>query len=159
MPRKPEIQYIGQFYVHGSEAKKVETKELPKKKPQQAKQPQMQVEPVRLVCLDPVAICGMAVAVIMAVVLVFGAAQIGQAWDDYEVMAGYASDLRYENIRLTREYRGKYDLKAIESAALNMGMIPVEEAQTMQMTVTLPVPEPEPTLWEDILWFMKGLFA
>lgn len=157
MQRKPEIQYIGQFYVHGSEAKKVETKELPKKP--KAKLPQMKAEPVRNVYLDPVAICGMAVAVIMAVVLVFGAVRIGDAWGDYEVMAGYASDLRYENIRLTREYRGMYDLETIETAALSMGMIPVEQAQTMRLTVTMPVAEPEPTLWEDILWFMKGLFA
>jgi len=157
MPRKPEIQYIGQFYVHGSEAKKVETKELPKKP--KAKLPEPKFQPVKNVYIDPVAICGMAVAVIMVVVLVFGAVQIGDAWDDYEVMAGYASDLRYENIRLTRQYHSSYDLEEIQVAALNLGMIPVEQAQTMTVTVTMPEPEPQTTLWDDIVWFMEGLFA
>ena len=157
MPRKPEIQYIGQFYVHGSEAKKVETKELPKKP--KAKLPEPKFQQVKNVYVDPVAICGIAVAVIMAVVLAFGAVQIGDAWDDYEVMAHHASNLRYENIELTRQYHSKYDLEAIESAALSMGMIPVEQAQTMRLTVTMPEPEPQPTLWDDIVWFMKGLFA
>ena len=157
MVQKPKIQYIGQFYVHGSEAKKVETKELPKKPKTQL--PKAKVEQVKNVYVDPVAICGMAVAVILAVVMVFGAARIGQAWDQYEVMAGYTSDLRYENIRLTREYRGKYNLEDIRAAAENMGMIPLEEAQTMAFTVTMPVAEPEPTWWEDVTWFLKGLFA
>ena len=157
MPRKPEIQYIGQFYVHGSEAKKVETKELPKKPKTQL--PKAKVEQVKNVYVDPVAICSMAVAVIMAVVLVFGAVQIGDAWDEYEVMAGYASDLRYENIRLTREYHRKYDLEDIKNAALNLGMIPIEEAQTMSIVVTMPEPEPQPSVWDDIVWFLKGLFA
>lgn len=157
MPRKPEIQYVGQFYVHGSEAKKVEVQQTPKKN--KAQLPGQQVRQVKQISLDPVAICGMAVAVIMAVVLVFGAAQIGDAWDEYEVMAGYASDLRYENIRLTRQYQSKYNPEDIRIAALNLGMIPVEEAKTVALTVTMPVAEPEPTLWEDITWFLKGLFA
>ena len=157
MPRKPEIQYIGQFYVHGSEAKKVEVLQTPKKQKQQL--PKQQIQQVKQISLDPVAICGMAVAVIMAVVLVFGAVQIGQAWDSYEQMSGYASDLRYENIRLTREYRSMYDLETIETAALSMGMIPKAEAQTMTLKVTMPVAEPEPTVWDNITWFVKGLFA
>ena len=157
MPRKPEIQYIGQFYIHGSEAKKVEVQQLPKKS--KAQLPRQQFQQVKQVSLDPVAICGMAVAVILAVVMIFGASQIGAAWDDYEVMASYASDLHYENIRLTRQYHSMYDPEEIRVAALNLGMIPVEEAQTMALTVTVPVVQPEPTLWEDITWFLKGLFA
>ena len=157
MPRKPEIQYIGQFYVHGSEAKKVEVQQIPKKA--KAQLPKQQVQQVKQVCIDPVAICGMAVAVILAVVMIFGAAQVGHAWDEYEVMAGYASDLRYENIRLERQYHSKYDLEEIRIAAENLGMIPVEEAQVMSLTVTMPVAQPEPTVWEDITWFLKGLFA
>ena len=40
-----------------------------------------------------------------------------------------------------------------------MGMIPVAEAKTIPVSVTIPVPEPEPTLWDDIVWFLEGLFA
>jgi len=29
----------------------------------------------------------------------------------------------------------------------------------MSLTVTMPEPEAEPTLWDDIVWFAKGLFA
>ena len=157
MPRKPEIQYIGQFYVHGSEAKKVEVQQTPRKT--KAQLPKQQVRQVRQISVDPVAICGMAVAVILAVVMIFGASQIGDAWEGYETMAGYASDLRYENICLTRQYRGMYDLEDIRVAAETLGMIPVEQAQTMALTVTMPVPDPEPTLWEQVSWFLKGLFA
>ena len=157
MARKPDIQYIGQFYVHGSEAKKVEVQQTPRKT--KAQLPKQQVRQVRQISVDPVAICGMAVAVILAVVMIFGASQIGDAWEGYETMAGYASDLRYENIRLTRQYRGMYDLEDIRVAAETLGMIPVEQAQTMALTVTMPVPDPEPTLWEQVSWFLKGLFA
>ena len=28
-----------------------------------------------------------------------------------------------------------------------------------EISVTIPEPKTEPTLWEDIVWFMEGLFA
>jgi len=58
-----------------------------------------------------------------------------------------------------QEFRSSYDIEKIRTVAETMGLIPIAEAQTIAITVTLPEPEAEPTLWEDIVWFMEGLFA
>jgi len=38
-------------------------------------------------------------------------------------------------------------------------MIPMEEAEVITITPVLPEPEPETPWWENISWFLKGLFA
>ena len=50
-----------------------------------------------------------------------------------------------------------FDLEDIRTKAIALGMIPAEEATTVDVTVTIPVEEPEPTWWEDIVWFFEGL--
>ena len=52
-----------------------------------------------------------------------------------------------------------YNLDDIREKALALGMIPVEEAQVITISPVIPQPEPEPSWWENISWFMKGLFA
>ena len=38
-------------------------------------------------------------------------------------------------------------------------MIPREEAKNATVWVSVPVSPPEPTLWDDIVWFLRGLFG
>ena len=42
---------------------------------------------------------------------------------------------------------------------LKEGMIPVEEAQAMTFSGVIAEEEPAPTMWEDMVWFLKGLLA
>ena len=57
MERKPEIQYVGQFYVQGSAAPQIGEKQKKKK----ATLPRLRREKLQKVYVDPVALCGMAV--------------------------------------------------------------------------------------------------
>ena len=157
MNQKPKIQYIGQFYVHGSEAKQVQLQE--ERRQAKTKLPLVRIQAIEKIYVDPVALVGIAVAVVMLVTMVLGAVQLKRDWDQYERTAAYVSDLKRENARLNHAYRLSYDLEDIQSKALAMGMVPRSELQTMTVTVTVPQPEPEPTRIEEIKLFLEGLFA
>ena len=157
LPNKPEIQYVGQFYVYGSEAKKLERKPRPVKSRREKEF--VRQNPVRVISVDPVAMIGLVVAVIMLAALAVGALQISTTWQEYDQIEAYLAELKQENARLDHEYRTGYDLAEIEQTALAIGMIPATEANTIIVRVSVPEPEPEPTIWEDIVWFMKGLLA
>ena len=148
MTEKPKIQYIGQFYVPGSEAQVLAPKK--KKKKAKTKLPIAKQEQVKAICIDPVALIGITVAVVMLAVMVVGALQLRSDWAQYEQMSNYVSRLNQNNAELERTYRDGYDLE---------GMVPVEEVPSRTITVTLSQPKPERTLWDDIVWFFGGLFG
>ena len=157
MTQKPKIQYIGQFYVHGSEAQALAPKD--KKKKARTRLPLAKLEKIEKVYVDPVALGGIVVAVVMLVVMVFGALQIQKDWEAYEVMSNYVSELNRKNAALEHTYRMGYDLEEVEAKALAIGLVPKDEVQTITVKITPPETEPEETLWDDIVWFFKGLFA
>ena len=70
MTEKPKIQYIGQFYVPGSEAQVLAPKK--KKKKAKTKLPIAKQEQVKAIYIDPVALIGITVAVVMLAVMVVG---------------------------------------------------------------------------------------
>ena len=157
MNQKPKIQYVGQFYVHGSEARQLQIQE--EKRQAKTRLPLARIQAIEKVYVDPVALTGIVVAVIMLVTMVLGAVQLKQDWDQYEQVSAYVSELKRENARMSHIYRSSYDLEDIKTKALSMGMIPKSEMQTMSVTVTVPVPEAEPTRMEEIRFFLEGLFA
>lgn len=157
MAQKPEIQYIGQFYVHGSEAKKLAQKNEQKKA--KTELPQHRFERVRKVYVDPLAIGSILIAAVLLVTMVTGALSLQTAWQDLGIAQQYVYELEIRNSVLSAQYRAGYDLEEVRSAALALGMIPVEEAQTMQLRVTVPAQEPETSWVDDLVWFMEGLFA
>ncbi len=157
MTEKPKIQYIGQFYVPGSEAQVLAPKK--KKKKAKTKLPIAKQEQVKAIYIDPVALIGITVAVVMLAVMVVGALQLRSDWAQYEQMSNYVSRLNQNNAELERTYRDGYDLEDIRDKALALGMVPVEEVPSRTITVTLSQPKPERTLWDDIAWFFSGLFG
>ena len=90
MIHKPEIQYIGQFYVYGSEARQLEHKKQRKPK---TKLPMARVRKVEKISVDPVALGGIVVAVALLVVMAVGALQLYRDWTDYYQMSTYVSQL------------------------------------------------------------------
>ena len=161
MAQKHDIQYVGQFYIHGSEAKELAAKQQQNK----AKTilPLERIRNIQKIYVDPVALFGIAVAVFMAITMVLGAVNIRNAWNEYETMQSYLTDLKEENARLSLEYSDGYDLAEIEAAAITLGLVPREEVTSIPVRVTVPVPEEEPTAWEEFKdytqWFIDGLFA
>ena len=157
MNQKPKIQYVGQFYVHGSEARAIELQE--QKRRAKTKLPLARIQRIEKIYVDPVALVGIAVAVVMLVTMVLGAVQIKRDWDQYEQVSAYVSELKKENARKNHAYRLSYDLEDIKSKALAMGLVPKSELQTMAVTVSVPEPEAELTRMEEIRLFLEGLFA
>ena len=157
MNQKPKIQYVGQFYVHGSEARKLQLQE--EKRQAKTKLPLARIKAIEKIYVDPVALVGIAVAVMMLVTMVLGAIQLKRDWDQYEQVAAYVSELKKENARMNHLYRSSYDLEDIKTKAVSMGMVPKSELKTMAVTVTIPAPEVEPTRMEEIKFFLEGLFA
>ena len=154
MERKPDIQYVGQFYVHGSEAR-----ELAKQQSKSAKTklPLSRISSIQKVYVDPVALLGIVVAVVMLVVMVISAVRLPAAWKAHKQMEDYVKALEAEHTTLEHAYRSSYDLDDIAVKAAALGMIPVAEAETIQVSVTMPLVEEEPTWWDDLVWFFDGL--
>ena len=157
MNQKPKIQYVGQFYVHGSEARQLQRQE--EKRQAKTKLPLAKIQTIEKIYVDPVALVGIAVAVVMLVTMVLGAVQLKRDWDQYERVSAYVSELKRENARMSHVYRSSYDLKDVEAKALAMGLVPKNELQTIAVTVTVPEPEAEPTRLEEMRTFLEGLFA
>lgn len=156
MIQKPKIQYIGQFYVHGSEARALEREE--QKKKAKTKLPLAQLERIEKIYVDPVALTGIVVAVIMLVTMVLGAVQLQEDWVEYERMAGYVSGLKTQNAELTQTYRDGYDLDDIEMKALAMGMVPKSEIETVVISITIPEAEPVLTWDQKVVRFWYELW-
>lgn len=157
MANKPDIQYISRYFVPGSDAPEIAPKEV--RKPTKTTLPkQWRREKVRIY-VDPVALASVVVAVAILVTMVVSIAQFSRSWTAYQTMESYLTTLRDENVTLEHTYRTGYDLETVEEQALALGMVPVSQVQTISVPVTVPTPEPEPTVWDNIVWFLKGLFA
>ena len=157
MSQKPKIQYVGQFYIHGSEARQLELQE--KKKHAKSKLPLERLRKVEVIYLDPVAIFGIVTALVLLAVMTVGVLQIRDDWKDYQTMSNYVSRLNSENAELKADYRSQYDLEDIRVKAEALGMVPKSQLEVRTVYVTIPQPEPERTWLEEIQWFLSGLFA
>lgn len=155
MVQKPKIQYVGDFYIHGSEARKLEEQRRLAK----TKLPMARLQQMERVYVDPVAIVGIAVAVFMLVVLVMGAMQLKEDWAQYDRMSDYVSQLKKDNADLRQDYHESYDIEDIKTKAVALGLVPKTEIQTRKVTVTIPEPEPAVRKVDEIRWFLEGLFA
>ena len=156
MNQKPKIQYVGQFYVHGSEARALELQE---KKQAKTKLPLAKLETIEKIYVDPVALVGIAVAVVMLAVMILGTIQLQSDWACYQQMADYVTELKTENARLTSIYRGGYDLEDIEMKALAMGLVPRSELKTITVSVIRPEPQPVMTWDQKVVRFWNELWA
>ena len=157
MSQKPKIQYVGQFYIHGSEARQLELQE--KKKQAKSKLPLERLRKIEVIYLDPVAIFGIVTALVMLTVMILGVLQIRDDWKEYRVMSNYVSRLNSENAELQADYRSQYDLEDIRIKAQALGMVPKSDLEVRTVYVTIPQPEPEMTWLEELQWFLSGLFA
>lgn len=159
MAQKPDIQYIHQFYVPGSEAQVLELKPVKKKRKKKFVLPQPQQEKKVLIALDAVSVCGIVVACVMMTLMIAGIHRLSDVHAQYQRMESYAISVQNENIALRRRYETEIDLDDIREKALGLGMVPVEQVETVSMRV-VPVEREEPTpWWEEVRWFLSQLFA
>lgn len=156
MTPKPKIQYVGEFYVHGSEARKLEPKK--ERKIPKTKLPVERRKPREKINLDPVAIMAMAVAVVMLFTMAAGALRLKADWEEYHASVNYLSYLKRENARLERVYRSSFDLEEIRSKALALGLKPRENVEEKGVQLVQPAPEAEESQENKLVTFWKGLW-
>ena len=154
MAQKPDVQYI-RFYTDGSAARKLEINP-PRRK---SKLPKPRKRKQRVIQVDPLALGGILVSVVMLVLMLVGTAQLYAAHEQVEQLENSIQILQERNVHLHQEYEAGYDLKTIEDAALAMGMIPVEQATTIVIPIEVPVVVEEATAWDHIVMFLQGIFA
>lgn len=157
MARKPDVQYVQFQYISGSAAEKLQPLKLPKRN--KTVLPEALPEKKIVIGVDPVAVCGLVVACVMLVMLLVGLGQFQTAVTQRQEMERYVSTLHEDNIILEQEYHAGYDPTVIRETALALGMVPVEQLQSITIRVDVPQPEPEPTAWESFVIFCEGLFA
>lgn len=156
MARKTEVRYI-QYYTDGSAARQLEIRAPRKKKPAM---PKVRRQKKRVIYLDPLAVGGIFVSVVMLVLMAVGSVQLYTARQQAAQMERYVAVLTEQNRVLSDTYESGYDLETVEEVALALGMIPVDQAQT----ITIRVPEteaaePESSTWENFWAFLTGIFA
>ena len=157
MAHKPKIQYVGQFYVHGSEARALALEE--ERKQAKARRPIARLQKVELIYVDPVAVVSIAVSFLMLATMLTGVLALKADWEAYEAMSAYVSYLNKENAKLETEYRSGYDLADIQSKALALGLVPKDQLASSIVTVTMPVEEPQPSRVDQIRQYFEDMFA
>ena len=116
MAQKPEIQYVGQFYIHGSEAKELARKNEQKKA--KTELPLHRFERVRKIHVDPLAIGSIVVAAVLLVSMVAGMLSLQTAQQELGIARQYVYELQNRNTVLAAQYRSGYNLDEVRSAAI-----------------------------------------
>ncbi len=158
MALQPDIQYVPFCYVDGSAARKVEHK--PAKKATVTPAPKRRRAKRKVIAVDPVAIGGIVIAVVMLVMMLAGFARYTVIQEQNRLMQDHLTALQLENTKLQQDYESNIDLDYIQDMADAMGMVPAQDAQQVQISVQLPQEDvTEMTLWQSIATFLAGLFA
>jgi len=154
MARQPDIQYI-RYYTDGSAARKF----APLAPFKTLKLPKIKRKKRITLHIDPLAIAGILMAVVMTVLMAVGIANLNAATRDLRTMESYVQTLAEENLQLQQTFRDGYDLEEVKTTALALGLVPKE--QVLHITIRIP-PETvveEPSSWEQFCTFLTGLFA
>ncbi len=157
MARKPEIQYI-RYYTDGSAARQPEVRPTPRKRPPQ---PQKKRRPKYILRVQPLAVFGVVISVVMLCMMFAGVSEYFDALNEARQMESYVSSLHVRNEELREEYEGGLDLDEIRKAALALGMVPEESVRHITVSVPMEQPQPEASqdVWQQINAFLTGLLA
>ena len=158
MTRQHDIRYINS-YVSGNVAYQMETK--PEKPKKSARLPKPRKQQMTVIQVEPVAILGIATAVVLLVMMAVGWFQLLQARQETVAMQNYVQMLEQQNQELKDTYHAGYDLEEIEKTALAMGMVPKDQVTHIQVPLAVPPAQPQQTytVWEKLWIFLTGLFA
>lgn len=155
MARRPDVRYI-HYYTDGSAAYKLE----PVKDRKKQQRPHTVKQKKITLYVDPVAIIGIVMAVVMLVLMLAGVAQLRSVQQQTAAMAQYVEKLQQQNQSLQAEYGSGYDLEDVKWMAEALGMVPMEQVRhiTVQMPEEVQVQQ-EPSAWERFCTYLTGLFA
>ncbi len=158
MNYKGEIQYV-RFYTAGSAAQKLETrvekKSPPKKMPRPTPAPVVKTP----VVIEPYAIIGTVVAVVMVALVILGFFHLNRISRHRAAMEKYIESVTAENQTLQMQYEQGYDLEKVRDTAEAMGLVPVDQVKHIKVAIVEPVKEREPSFWEAVWEDIQELFA
>ncbi len=155
MARKPDIQYI-RFYTDGSAARQPEFIRPRRKK---TALPEPQEQKVRLVHVDPLALGGIVISVIMLVMMIAGSVQLQAVRQQEHRMRSYVEQLQARNEQLQNTYDTGYNIADVEQAARAIGMVPRADVTHICIDVSEPEPVVQLSFWQRLAVFFTGLFA
>lgn len=159
MALQPDIQYV-RFYTSGSAARKLELQPKKEKAKISAPQrPQTRRKKKTLVYIDPISVFAVLVAGVMFIAMAVGMLRLGSINKEADRMNAYVMQLQEENTALRNEYRAGYDLQDVEQKALEMGLVPIDQVETVVMDIPEIAEEPEPGFWEKVGAFFSELFG
>lgn len=154
MAQRTDIRYI-QFYTDGSAARKI----APVAPLKTIKLPKIKKQKRITICVDPIAVASICMALVMAVLIVVGLVQLNAARQEMFTMSAYVDTLREENVQLQQNFTEGYNVDEIQRTALALGLVPKEQVQHISVRL-MEIEEPEePTTWERFATFLAGLFA
>ena len=145
MAKRDEIQYV-RYYATGSTAVKLDPQPERRKKTRPAAKP---VQEQITIPIDPLAIVGTVVAIVMVLCVIVGFVQLNHANDQVAQAQSELSALKNQHYELEKNYENGYDLADVADAAKAMGLVPVSEVQQ----ITIHIPEPE--VVEELPWWQE----
>ena len=155
MARQADIQYVA-YPIDGSAARKMEiTPTRRNAAPVAARRAQRKV-----IAVDPVAVCGIVLAVMMLFAMVVGLVQYRHNLQQTQQMSARVQQLQQQNYQLQQTYQSGYDLEEIERIAMEAGMVPAEQMERVR--IDMSAPEQDQTrmsFWDTVTSILTGLFA
>lgn len=156
MANRPEVRYINE-YVSGTMAYQPARK--PSRMPHNVQLPKPRKKKQNLILLDPVAVVGIVVALVLMGMLLTGALEFFRAQQETETLRSYVAQLQEENTQLQNTYASGYDLEEIRGIAQTMGMVPKTSVTHLGIAVTVPEEPVQPSAWEAFWQFFVEMFA
>lgn len=156
MALRADVQYVS-YGIDGTAAKKVERHvgeghAAPVYKRRKAEH--------KVIAVNPLALAGMALSVILLVAMVVGLVQYQQVLEDSRQMSQYVQQLQQENVQLEQTYRDGYDLDEIRQIAEQAGMVAAENVEQISVSVQKPEQEEaQMSFWKSLTTFLTGIFA
>lgn len=156
MARQADIQYV-EYPVDGTAARKLQRQNQHQSAaPVYARRRAQR----KVIAVDPVAICGIVLSVVMLFAMVIGLAEYRHSLQQTRQMSAHVQQLQQENFQLQQNYQAGYDLEEIERIALEAGMVPAENVERVR--ISMQTPEEEDTrmsFWDTLATFLVGIFA
>lgn len=158
MARQPDIQYV-QMYNYGSTAQKLAPRPQYRKDQYQLPTQQPRRQQVKQAMLDPLAVCAIAVAVVMMVAIFVGMLRVGELSIARQELQEHIDVLQEQRADLQKNYESTYDLAQVEQRARQMGLVYANEVFHIQMETVDPVTEQEPGFAQRLADLFDELFA
>ena len=109
--------------------------------------------------IDPVAILGILVSVMMLALLVVGLVQLTTANQEAKQLEQYVHTLEQQNARLQGDFDQALKLEDVQRTADALGLVPVEQVTHITMQVPVTEDSEAPDAWDRFVTFLTALFA